>query len=59
MTPSSIEIYCYKIWSMLSSPISLQINQLGAEVLHRDAYTMLHEMEPLFKLLQVTLNHCT
>jgi hypothetical protein len=36
----------------------MQIDQLGAEVLHREAYTMLQEMEPLYRLLQVWLGQC-
>lgn len=35
----------------------VQVDQLGSEVLQREAYVMLHEMEPLYRLIKVLVFH--
>lgn len=40
---------------MIVSPCCVtlsQVDQLGSEVLNREAYTILHEMEPLYRIIQ-------
>ncbi|BDA47654.1 probable Nck-associated protein 1 at N-terminal half [Coccomyxa sp. Obi] len=48
-----IETRLLKAWPEPPCSINLEkVDQLGSEVLNREAYTILHEMEPLYRIIQ-------